>query len=60
MATNDKVLETLKQAGKPMKGGEIAEAAGMDKKDVDKAIKDLKKLGLIESPKNCYYAAKSE
>lgn len=60
MAVSEKVIETLKAAGKPMKGGEIAEAAGIDKKEVDKAIKDLKKLGLIESPKNCYYAVKSE
>ena len=41
-----------------MKGGEIAEALGVDKKLVDKAIKDLKNEDLIESPKRCFYAAK--
>jgi len=58
MTANDKVLEVLKKSGKAMKGAEIAAAAAIDKKDVDKALKELKKQGAIESPKNCYYAAK--
>jgi NitT/TauT family transport system substrate-binding protein len=33
----------------------IAEAAGIDKKEVDKATKNLKKEGVIVSPKACYY-----
>jgi DNA-binding IscR family transcriptional regulator len=57
MGTNETVLATLKKSAKPMKSGEIATAAGIDKKEVDKAIKDLKKKGLITSPKNCYYTA---
>ena len=33
--------------------------AGIEKKDVDKAIKKLQKMkGKIESPKRCYYVAK--
>ncbi len=56
MDANAKVLATLKKAGKPMKSAEIAEAAGIEKKDVDKAIKDLKKDGAIQSPKACYYS----
>ncbi len=39
----EKVLETLQTAGKPLKAGEIAEASGLDKKEVDKAMKVLKK-----------------
>lgn len=53
--SSEKVLEVLKAAGKPLKAGEIAEAAGLDKKEVDKAIKELKNQGKIVSPKMCYW-----
>ncbi len=52
------VVETLKKAGKPLKAGEIAELAGLEKKLVDKAIKVLKTNEKIVSPKRCYYEAK--
>lgn len=58
METNDKVLEILKNSDKPLKSAEISELAGIEKKEVDKSIKKLKTIGLIESPKNCYYVAK--
>ncbi len=51
----EKVLEVLKTAGKALKTGEIAEATGLDKKDVDKAMKTLKAGGKISSPKMCYW-----
>jgi hypothetical protein len=54
----DKVLETMQTAGKPMKAGEIAEASGLDKKEVDKAMKVLKKEERIVSPKYCYWEPK--
>jgi DNA-binding IclR family transcriptional regulator len=57
MDVNAKVLEVLKAEGQPLKSAEIAERAGADKKDVDKAIKALKAAGKVTSPKNCYYAA---
>jgi DNA-binding IclR family transcriptional regulator len=56
--STEKVLQALKKSGKPMKSAEIAEAAGIDKKEVDKAIKTLKAEEKIISPKNCYYQAK--
>lgn len=58
MGVNETVLEALKNAKDPLKAGEIAEITGLDKKDVDKAIKALKAEDLITSPKRCYYAAK--
>jgi len=58
MDINNKVLETLKESGAAMKAGDLATKIGIDKKDVDKAIKALKAEGKIESPKNCFYAAK--
>ena len=39
-----------------MKSGEIAEALGVDKKDIDKEIKTLKTNGEIVSPKRCFYS----
>ena len=56
--STEKVLETLKNAGKPLKAGEIAEAAGLDKKEVEKAMKELKTSGEIISPKRCYWEPK--
>jgi hypothetical protein len=58
METKDKVVETLKAATKPLRAGEIAEIAGLDKKDVEKAITKLKNDGTIHSPIRCCYAVK--
>ena len=56
--STEKVLETLKVAGKPLKAGEIAEASGLDKKEVDKAMKVLKSEEKIVSPKRCFWEPK--
>ncbi len=53
--STEKVMEALKAAGKALKAGEIAEAAGLDKKEVDKAMKTLKAEGKITSPKMCFW-----
>jgi predicted transcriptional regulator len=50
------VMDALTKAGEPMKATGIAEATGLDKKEVDKVIKKLKKDAKIHSPKNCFYA----
>ncbi len=49
------VLDTMKQAGKPLKAGEIADLSGIDKKEVDKVMKKLKSEEKIISPKRCYW-----
>ncbi len=54
----EKVFEVLKASQVPMKAGEVAEKSGIDKKEVDKAIKKLVAEGRAESPKRCFYAAK--
>ena len=51
----EKVLKVMESAGKPMKAGEIAEASGLDKKEVDKAMKELKNEGKIISPVRCFW-----
>ena len=55
METKDKVLETMKQAGTPLNAGKVAELSGLDRKEVDKAMKALKEEGAIVSPKRCYW-----
>ena len=54
----EKVLEVMKVAGKPLKAGEIATASGLDKKEVDKVMKELKDKGLIVSPVRCFWEPK--
>ena len=50
METKEKVLATMKEAGK------IAELSGLDRKEVDKAMKQLKEEGAIVSPVRCKWA----
>jgi DNA-binding transcriptional regulator GbsR (MarR family) len=52
----DKVHKAFVDAGKPLRPGEVAEATGIEKTEVSKAIKVLKKDGRLISPKRCYYA----
>ena len=51
----EKILETIKQAAQPVSAGQIVELSGLDRKEVDKAMKKLKTEGKITSPKNCYW-----
>lgn len=52
------VLDAMKKAGKPLSAGQIAELTGLDKKEVDKAMNQLKKEEKIASPKKCYWEPK--
>ncbi|MDR2833511.1 MAG: hypothetical protein LBV67_07345 [Streptococcaceae bacterium] len=49
------VLEVLTKNAEPLKAGEIAEQGSIEKKEVDKAIKQLKAEGIVVSPKRCFY-----
>ena len=42
----DKVLNAMKEAGKPVRPGDIAKALGVDSKEVSKACAELKKAGI--------------
>lgn len=55
METKEKIVNAFKDAGKPMRPGEVAEMAGIEKKDAEKAIKKLKDEGVLFSPKRCFY-----
>lgn len=50
------VLEAMEKAGKPLRPGEVAKMVGLDKDEVSKIIRGLKKKGKITSPKRCFYA----
>ncbi len=56
MSDDETILQAMKEAGKPLRPGEIAELTGLDKDVVSKAIKSLKKEGKVDSPKRCFYA----
>ena len=55
MDTKQKVLETMRQAAQPLNAGKIAELSGLDRKEVNKAMKQLKDEGAITSPKRCFW-----
>jgi len=49
-----KVLAALASGG-PLANKQIAQAAGLDAKEVTEAIKNLKAQGLVDSPVRCKY-----
>ena len=56
METKAKVLATMVEAGEPLNAGKIAELSGIDRKEVEKAMKQLKEAGAIISPVRCKWA----
>lgn len=58
MENKEKIVQAFTQAGKPLKSGEAAELANVDKKETDKIIKEMVKEGELVSPKRCYYELK--
>ena len=56
METKDKVLQVMQKAGEALNAGKIAEISGLDRKEVDKAMKALKEEGAIVSPVRCKWA----
>jgi biotin operon repressor len=55
MDSAQKILETLKKSNAPMSAGELAVSTGIDRKEIDKAMKALKDNGKITSPRRCYW-----
>lgn len=53
MEATEKILATMKEAGEPLNAGKIAELSGLDRKEVDAAMKQLKADGKIISPVRC-------
>lgn len=55
MDRTEVIFKLLKEATEPMSISQLAEAAGYDAHEVDKAIKRLKEEGKVVSPKTSYW-----
>ena len=53
IAVKDEVLKAMKEAGKPLSAGEVEKITGIDRKEIDKAFKELKAENAIVSPVRC-------
>ncbi len=53
MSTKENVLNAMREAGKPVSAGEVEKILGIDRKEIDKAFKELKKEEAIISPVRC-------
>ncbi len=60
MGAKDIILEVLKKESEPLNASRITELTGLDRKEVDKAMKALKDEELIVSPKRCYWEPKKQ
>lgn len=58
MEAKEKVLAAMQQAGVPVNAGKLVELTGLDRKEVDKAMKQLKAEDAIVSPKVCFWQPK--
>jgi DNA-binding GntR family transcriptional regulator len=58
MEIKELVLEAMVKAGEPLNAGKIVDLTGLERKEVDKAMKKLKTEGAIVSPKNCFWQPK--
>jgi hypothetical protein len=58
MEAKEKVYNAMKTAGNELKTGEIAELAGLDKKEAEKAVKILASESRIFSPRRCFWKVK--
>jgi hypothetical protein len=58
METKELVLDAMKKAGVPVNAGKLVDLTGLDRKEVDKAMKQLKADEAIVSPKVCFWQPK--
>ena len=55
MTTEEKIINVLKKNDHPTSAGQLAEVTGIERKEIDKAMKALKTDGRIISPKRCFW-----
>lgn len=56
MNDKEKVIQTFKDSDEPLNATKVSEISSIEKKEVDKIMKELKKNETIISPKRCYWA----
>lgn len=54
----ERVLQAMKEAGKPVSAGEVEKMLQADRKEIDKAFKELKQEEKIVSPVRCKWEPK--
>ena len=55
MDDKEKVIEAFRSSDDPLNAKKVSEISGVEKKEVDKIMKELKKDETIVSPKRCYW-----
>ena len=55
MDNKEKVIEAFRNSEDPLNAKKVSELSGVEKKEVDKIMKELKKDETIVSPKRCYW-----
>jgi predicted transcriptional regulator len=55
MSNKDKVIEAFRNSEDQLNATKVSEISGVEKKEVDKIMKELKKDETIVSPKRCYW-----
>ena len=55
MDDKEKVIEAFRSSEDPLNAKKVSELSGVEKKEVDKIMKELKKDETIVSPKRCYW-----
>lgn len=58
MNDTEKVIKAFKDSEEPLNATKVSQISGVEKKEVDKIMKVLKKDETIYSPKRCYWALK--
>jgi len=58
MEATQKVLNVFSESANPLKAEEIVDRTGLDRKQVDKVLKELKSENRIFSPKRCFWDIK--
>lgn len=58
MENSEKILEIFEKENCPLRSGDLIEKTGIEKKEVDKILKNLKEEDKIYSPKRCFYEIK--
>lgn len=56
MDSKEKVIQTFKDSEEPVNATKVDEMASVEKKELDKIMKELIKDETIVSPKRCYWS----
>ncbi|WP_042703353.1 MarR family transcriptional regulator [Methanobrevibacter arboriphilus] len=56
MNDKEKVIQTFKDSDEHLNATKVSEISSIEKKEVNKIMKELKKDETIISPKRCYWA----